>query len=69
MTPSATFCTPGQPPSIETMTTPSSLPKDLQRLVGAGGGGLVDGVDDVDARIPLEQVLHRGAAAFLVAGR
>ena len=47
--------------------TPSSLPKDLQRLIGAGSGGLVDRVDDVDVRIALQQVLHRRAAALRVA--
>ena len=51
ITPSATFCTPGQPPSTETISTSFSRPMALQRLVGAGGGGFVDGVDDVDRRI------------------
>jgi hypothetical protein len=44
-----------------------SLADGLQRLIGAGGGRLVDGVDDVDAGVLLEKVLHGLAAAFLVA--
>ena len=39
----------------------------LQRLVGAGRGRLVDRVDEVDRRVLLQQVLHRGAAAVLLA--
>ncbi len=37
----------------------------LERLVGAGRGGLVDRVDEVDRRVLLEQVLHRRAPALL----
>ena len=37
----------------------------LERLVGAGRGGLVDRVDEVDRRVLLQQVLHRRAAALL----
>jgi hypothetical protein len=40
----------------------------LERLIGAGGGRLVDRVDHVDHRVLGQQVLHRPAAAFLVAG-
>ena len=37
----------------------------LERLVCAGRGGLVDRVDEVDRRVLLQQVLHRGTAAVL----
>ena len=67
ITPSLTEATPGQPPSTETIRTWSSKADRLKRLVGADGGGFVDRVDDVDAGIALEEVLHRGAAAFFVA--
>src|SRR6266498_1999751 len=39
----------------------------LQGGVGAEGGGLIDGVDEVDARVLLQAVLHRGLALGLVA--
>src|SRR6266516_2398576 len=39
----------------------------LQRRVGAQRGGLVDRVDEVDARVLLQAVLHRGLALGLVA--
>src|SRR4051812_14903814 len=42
-------------------------PPRLECLVGAGGGGLVDRVDDVDVRILLEAVLHRRLPTRLVA--
>ena len=67
--PALTFLTPGQPPSTETISTLLVLAGRLQRLVGAGRGRLVDGVDDVDVGVLLQQVLHRLAAAFLVAAR
>ena len=40
-------------------------PEGPQRLVGTGGGRFIDRVDDVDAGVPLQQVLHGGAAALL----
>ncbi|ENN86394.1 hypothetical protein RHSP_19669 [Rhizobium freirei PRF 81] len=39
----------------------------LQSLIGADGGRFVDRVDDVDARILLQEVFHGLAAALLVA--
>src|SRR5205807_3438830 len=41
----------------------------LERLVRAGRGGLVDGVDEVDVRCLLQAVLHRGLSLGLVAAR
>ncbi len=68
MTPASTFLTPGQPPSIETISTlPSSLPARLQGFPRAGRGRLVDRVDDVDVGALLQRVLHRRAALVLVA--
>ena len=39
----------------------------LERLIGAGGSRLVDGVDHVDLRRLLQAVLHRGLALRLIA--
>ena len=56
MTPALTFFTPGQPPSIETISTRAVvLAGRLQRFPRAGRGGLVDRVDDVDVRALLEE--------------
>ena len=41
------------------------LARRLERLVRARRGRLVDRVDEVDRRVLLQQVLHRGAAAVL----
>ncbi|MCY1296667.1 hypothetical protein D9M70_460650 [compost metagenome] len=43
------------------------LADGLQRLIGANGGRLVDGVDHVDVGILLQKVFHRLAATFFVA--
>src|SRR6266511_5394670 len=44
------------------------LARGLEGVVGAEGGRLVDGVDQVDAGVLLQAVLHRGLALGLVAG-
>ena len=38
--------------------------ESVECLIGTGSGGLVDGVDDIDALVALQQVLHRPAAAL-----
>src|SRR5262249_5556824 len=43
---------------------PLVLADRLQRLIGAGRGRLVDGVDEIDAGLLLQEVLHRLAAAL-----
>ena len=54
------FVIASQPPSTETIRTSSwSLPAALSARGAAEAGRLVDRVDDVDARVLLQQLLHR----------
>ena len=57
-----------QPPSTETrMKSFGSLPAAFSAVAPPKPGGLVDRVDDVDARVLLQQRLHRRLALGLIA--
>ncbi len=62
-------CMASQPPSTDTNFdhVVRGLAERLERLHGPTSGGLVDGVQEVDVRVGLEQPLHGADAVHLVA--